>query len=101
MGELRSSLRRGLDDAIERLPFAARIEGDVVDGNAVDVLVEASAALDLLVVGSRGYGAMRAVMAGTITRALASQCRCPLLVVPRGVEHPLESMPSGHHSAAR
>ena len=53
-------------------------------GDAVQILAEASERFDLLVCGSRGYGAVRSVLAGGVSRGLAHEApRCPLLVVPR------------------
>jgi nucleotide-binding universal stress UspA family protein len=53
------------------------------------VLTAESEQLDLLVLGSRGYGALHATLAGSVRHQLASRSRCPLLLVPRGVENPL------------
>ena len=50
----------------------------------VAALTEASAGLDLLVCGSRGYGPLRSVLLGSVSRRLSHVARCPLLIVPRG-----------------
>jgi nucleotide-binding universal stress UspA family protein len=48
-------------------------------------LAAASASgVDLLVAGSRGYGPLHAVVAGSVSRHLAHHAACPVLVVPRG-----------------
>jgi nucleotide-binding universal stress UspA family protein len=99
--DLHAALTRRLDDAIGALPFAARASGVVIDGDPVSVLAAQSASVDLLAIGSRGYGPLRTVMAGSVGRALAEQCRCPLLVVPRGVERPLHALLPEHDGAAR
>jgi nucleotide-binding universal stress UspA family protein len=39
--------------------------------------------IDLLVAGSRAYGPVRAVLAGSVSRYLADHAPCPLIVVPR------------------
>jgi nucleotide-binding universal stress UspA family protein len=52
-------------------------------GDPREILTEDSGELDLLVCGSRGYGPVRAVMLGSVSRVLAHSARCPLLVVPR------------------
>ena len=44
----------------------------------------ASGELDLLVVGSRGYGPLRAVLLGSVSSALVRSAQSPLVVVPRG-----------------
>jgi nucleotide-binding universal stress UspA family protein len=55
-----------------------------VDGSphAEHALAEALPA-DLLVVGSRGYGPLGAVLLGSTSIPLARAARCPLLVTPR------------------
>lgn len=40
--------------------------------------------VDLLVVGSRGYGPVMRVFLGSVSRELARIAPCPLLVIPRG-----------------
>ena len=47
------------------------------------VAAEARHGIDLLVVGSRAYGPLRAVLAGSVSRYLADHAPCPLIVVPR------------------
>ena len=39
--------------------------------------------LDLLVVGSRSYGPLGAVLLGAVTRRLIHLAECPVMVVPR------------------
>ena len=59
------------------------------DGPADEVLLEASADLDLLVTGSRGYGPLGAVLMGSATTALARGAACPIFVTPRGTRFDL------------
>ncbi len=59
--EIDASLRSTLADAIADLP---EVEGVVLDGRPWAVLAAQSERLDLLVVGSRGYGPLRAVITG-------------------------------------
>ena len=51
--------------------------------DAADELVKRSAELDLLVVGSRGYGPVRHALLGSVTQELLKAAACPVLVVPR------------------
>ncbi|MBI5105507.1 MAG: universal stress protein [Solirubrobacterales bacterium] len=54
-------------------------------GEAGPALIEASkGTVDLLVCGSRSYGPLRAVLAGSVSRHLADHAHCPVLVMPRG-----------------
>jgi nucleotide-binding universal stress UspA family protein len=75
--------------ASEELEAAvAAIESDGAEsrlevGNAANTLVDASGDLDLLVVGSRGYGPMHAVMVGGVSGRLVREAACPVIVFPR------------------
>jgi nucleotide-binding universal stress UspA family protein len=53
-------------------------------GNPSAELAEAASDLDLMVVGSRGYGPMRHALLGSVSAKLMRTCPAPLLVVPRG-----------------
>ena len=88
---MRDLLEGRLQEAVADLPDGVDVSTTVLDGDPADVLAAESAELDLLAVGSRGYGALRSVMLGTHTGELIWRSRCPLLVVPRGVEHPLDA----------
>jgi nucleotide-binding universal stress UspA family protein len=46
-------------------------------------LAERSKELDLLVVGSRGYGPLKRLMLGSTSRKLVRSAACPVIVVPR------------------
>ena len=62
------------------------VEGVFEIGRPVDVLVEQTADLDLLMAGSRGYGPLGAVLLGSTTHDLARLAYCPILITPRGRE---------------
>jgi nucleotide-binding universal stress UspA family protein len=48
--------------------------------------------MDLLVCGSRGYGPLRAVLLGSVSRRITAEARCPVIVIPRGVKGALETL---------
>jgi nucleotide-binding universal stress UspA family protein len=83
--------QRPLSDAIETLVGRARdeieglggVEPHAAYGNAAEELAVYSASLDLLIVGSRGYGPIGRLIHGSTSRELARTARCPLLVLPR------------------
>jgi nucleotide-binding universal stress UspA family protein len=56
-------------------------------GEAAGALVERSRDLDLLVVGSRGYGPVRHALLGSVTMELLKRAACPVLVVPRASDN--------------
>jgi nucleotide-binding universal stress UspA family protein len=101
MGELRDEQRARLDRALEALPSHVDAEGQVLDGHPAEALAAESERLDLLLIGSRGYGALRATLAGSVAHQLAGTARCPVLVVPRGVDRPLDGLARlrGHHAS--
>jgi nucleotide-binding universal stress UspA family protein len=49
-------------------------------------LVEESKQLDLLVMGSRGYGPRSAVLLGSVSGHVVHRAYCPVVVVPRGAD---------------
>jgi nucleotide-binding universal stress UspA family protein len=53
-------------------------------GDPADCLVEATSDLDLLVLGSRGYGPLLRVMLGGVSLKAMRSSACPVIVVPRG-----------------
>ena len=66
------------------------IEVEVAAGPPAARLVEASGAADLLVVGSRGRGAVRSTVLGSVALHCVTHASCPVVVV-----HPQEEMASG------
>jgi nucleotide-binding universal stress UspA family protein len=53
------------------------------EGDPAEVLGERSRDLDLLVVGSRGYGPLRHALMGNVSWGVMRAASCPVLVVPR------------------
>jgi nucleotide-binding universal stress UspA family protein len=87
---------RALDAARDELErTAARIPGAepvfVVGDPAVELACESEAA-ELLVIGSRNYGPAPAVLLGTVSGRLVQKAGCPVLVVPHGVDAPLDGL---------
>jgi nucleotide-binding universal stress UspA family protein len=58
--------------------------GDVVVGLPSEELVELSKNVDLLVLGSRGWGPVRRAMSGSTAAGVMRQAYAPVLVLPRG-----------------
>jgi nucleotide-binding universal stress UspA family protein len=74
---------KAMAEARDELAALAGVEGEVASGIAGEELAAFGAHLDLLIVGSRGYGPIRRLMFGGTAAYLASNARCPLLVLPR------------------
>jgi len=85
---LGESIEIELRDANERLSQLPEASGRAVCGVAGEELAAFSAELDLLVVGSRGYGPLRRLVLGSTSGYLAGRARCSLLVLPRGAGKP-------------
>jgi nucleotide-binding universal stress UspA family protein len=83
-------LRRQCDEELAQAMSALDADidaaGTLVDGDARELLADESAGVDLLVVGSRGYGPLRAVLLGSVSSALVRSAQSPLVVVPRGAD---------------
>lgn len=64
--ESRQDLQQRLRRAVDAQPADLAIEHEPHEGAGVAILAEATRALDLLVCGSRGYGAVRGVLLGSV-----------------------------------
>jgi nucleotide-binding universal stress UspA family protein len=61
---------------------SADASGVLVFKGPVSALVDAAGAADLLVVGSRGRGAVAASVLGSVSQGCVRHARCPIVVVP-------------------
>ena len=73
---LRAALARRAPDA------TVAIEALSVEGHPATVLVEQAREAEILVVGSRGRGAARSLLLGSVSQSLAHHAPCPLVIVP-------------------
>ncbi|HEY1277404.1 MAG TPA: universal stress protein [Thermoleophilaceae bacterium] len=81
--QARLEVERATASISEQLEPDARL----IVGDPVHVLErEAHDGLDLLVLGSRGYGPVRRVLLSSVSGELVRLAACPLIVVPRDVE---------------
>jgi nucleotide-binding universal stress UspA family protein len=78
-----SALESMVDGARHELDALEGVDGDVRVGLAGEELAEFGERVDLLVVGSRGYGPVRRLILGSTSEYLAGHARSPLLVLPR------------------
>jgi nucleotide-binding universal stress UspA family protein len=72
-----------LQQAKGRLASLADVEGDAVYGLAGEELAAFGDQLDLLLVGSRGYGPVKRLVLGSASDYLERHARCSLLVLTR------------------
>ena len=83
--------REGLDEAVASLPPEVHAETVFVLGAPGCELAAQTECVDLMVVGSRGYGPATAVLLGGVTHKLIRKAACPVIVLPRG-SHGLEKL---------
>jgi nucleotide-binding universal stress UspA family protein len=91
-GELRTQAEATLRRETEAVADGVPLETDAYVEDPADVLIRVSEHLDLLVCGSRGYGPLRAVLLGGVSRRLAADALCPVIVLPRGVKDSLAAL---------
>jgi nucleotide-binding universal stress UspA family protein len=70
-------------EASERMAALQGVEGRAVYGLAGEELAAFGDELQLLIVGSRGYGPMKRLILGSTSEHLQRHARCSLLVLPR------------------
>jgi nucleotide-binding universal stress UspA family protein len=82
-GASRRMARRILDKAMESVPEALKTEQVLLEGRVADQLRRQSEDLDILCMGSRGYGPIRRVLLGSVSSEVVDDAGCVLLVMPR------------------
>ena len=90
--EVEQPAREHLADMVAALPANMTAEAVVVIGDPERELAAETERVDLMIAGSRGYGPHRAVVLGSVSGRLVRDASCPVLVVPRGIETPLEDL---------
>jgi nucleotide-binding universal stress UspA family protein len=83
VGPIDTSILALVEQARQRIASLGDIEPHAAYGAAAEELTVYSASLDVLFIGSRGYGALGRVMHGSTALALARTARCPLIVLTR------------------
>ena len=68
-------------DRLNRTHPGLAVTNRVEDGPADQALVDASVAADLVVVGSRGQGAYRGLLLGSVSHAVIHGAHCPVAVI--------------------
>lgn len=85
-GVPRGPLEAALHNAVRRIPSELRAAGELLDGSPAARLLQAvEIGIDLLVIGSRGYGPVRRVLLGGVSARVLRHSTRPVLVVPRSL----------------
>jgi nucleotide-binding universal stress UspA family protein len=79
----RERSERALSERVGRLSANLECEGTQYVGKPADVLSGLSDTVDLLVMGSHGYGPLRALLRGSVSGQVIRSAACPVVVVPR------------------
>jgi nucleotide-binding universal stress UspA family protein len=78
--EVEVRVRETLGDIVRDLD----LDVEVRTGDPADGIVAASQDVGLLVIGSRGRGARRAAILGSVSQDVAAKAACPVLILPPG-----------------
>lgn len=89
-GEIVDSARRILNK--EDVLRPGNVDAAILNGSVVPALTDASKKAQMIVVGSRGLGAFRRHMLGSISAGLIRHSRCPVAVVhdPESSDHRID-----------
>ena len=81
--KVESEARTMFDEALAAAPPMddLDVERILLPGNPSEILVDASRGASLLVVGSRGRGAFRGMLMGSVSTHAVHQAHCPVVVV--------------------
>jgi nucleotide-binding universal stress UspA family protein len=83
---------RVYEAAVDRVPGDVATESLLLHGDPAEALADTANDLDLLLLGSRGYGPVKGTVLGSVSSRLMAAAPCPVVVVPRGAgATPLEA----------
>jgi nucleotide-binding universal stress UspA family protein len=95
-GHMKLFAREIVDSGVRRLPAGVKGIPRVLEGPAAEVIAQAAERdkLDLLFVGSRGYGPLREALVGGVGGRLLQTSSVPLVIIPSGTGPPAAEGPS-------
>jgi nucleotide-binding universal stress UspA family protein len=71
-----------LEDSLAKFDLkGVEVTRTITQGHPAEVLTDASANADLLVVGSRGHGGFVGMLLGSVSQHVCAHAHCPVLVV--------------------
>jgi nucleotide-binding universal stress UspA family protein len=80
---LGSELQSAMEALAKDLESDLTVESRLLRGGAPSVLAAQSEELDLLVLGSRGYGPVKSVLLGSVSSQVIKDAESPVLIAPR------------------
>jgi nucleotide-binding universal stress UspA family protein len=78
--------REQLQIRVSKQPDEIAIESVFYAGSPHRDLATQSESVDLMVIGSRGYGPLHAVLLGGVAHAIVRKAACPVIILPRGAK---------------
>ena len=87
-----AAARAAVDAALADAGAKVDAEVELVYGDPAESLLGFTTTLDLLVMGSRAGAPRLGVMLGSVSRRVIAASKCPVVVIPRGAEHPLRDL---------
>lgn len=85
--EALKAARQETDEILDRLDSESRppqVTVQAVSGLPAEVLLNAAADTDMIVVGSRGAGGFRRLLMGSVSSQITHHANCPVVVIPAG-----------------
>jgi nucleotide-binding universal stress UspA family protein len=82
--DLQEAAEKTLADEISEVVGARtdiKLLPQAVEGNPAQVLLDATAGADLLVVGSRGHGGFASALLGSVSQHCVHHAACPVLII--------------------
>ena len=78
-----ATARQALDESVQQAAGTDHtdVSTAVMRGNPTQVLVQAAAGAELLVVGNRGHGGFTEMLLGSVSSHVVAHASCPVLVV--------------------
>jgi nucleotide-binding universal stress UspA family protein len=86
-----AAIEQLVEEARQRIAALGDVEPHAAYGEAAEELALYGASVDLLIVGSRGYGPIGRLVHGSTSQQLAHTARCPVLVLTRAPQRPGDS----------
>ena len=96
-GDYEENAQKALAEAVAAVDTAGHdvpVGTLVRQGNPAQVLVDAAAGADLLVVGSRGHGGFAEALLGSVSMHCVHHAPCPVLVIRPGTKGKAKAVPA-------
>jgi nucleotide-binding universal stress UspA family protein len=92
--------REHFNERVAQQPGDVAVEAIFCSGSPNRELASQSELVDLMVLGSRGYGPLHSVLLGGVAHAVVRRAACPVLVLPRGAKTGLAALLTERELAA-